>query len=126
MLKIREDETSYQGMSDLGEHVYFRRLKGSEIDTFSDVLFGAEKLDDIATLLGQFIEATGGLASGSILLTDISSSQCENSLVVSRYDTLKVLFEKVFAAKSVVCTIALLKINLGQYDALFEISDTKN
>jgi len=109
----------------LNECIFIRCLKGVKNNTFSDVLFGSESLDDIAPLLAEFIEASGGLTPGKIKLTDIVPYQSEHSQVVSRYDILKELLDKVFASMAVTCTDAYLETNLGQFDIVFTIVDEK-
>lgn len=126
MLKIREDDISYQGFTSLDKKVYFRRLKKTKIDTFTDANIGALSAIEAARMFGEFIILSGGLKTKTIKFTNISPNEGDTKKVTKRFDLIKELFNNLFDSHMVECSNSYLDLDLDHFDAIFEIQYSPN
>lgn len=117
-LMLREDEFSWQGAHPSDKRFFLRRSKNNP-EHFTDLLVGSLEPSEVAMVLNQFLEVTGGIGRRLVLIA-FADDSLSNDLVVEKFDRLSGIVRDAAEISQIETTNVLLQPSRMKWDAVIE------
>ena len=118
---LRSDEFSWQGICSEQPRFFIRRLKSTEEQVFTDLLYGDLTQDTFVYLLTEFLTQTPLLQPGTLVLKAIASNDDGKTMIVQAFDKAVNAFEIALASFNLSIQNSHLNPDRSYFDAILLI-----
>ncbi len=119
--RLRSDEFSWQGICSKQPRFFIRRLKSTEEQVFTDLLYGDLSQDAFVELLTEFLMQTPLLKPGTLVLKAIASNDDGKTKIVQTFDKAVNAFDIALASFGLSVQSSRLNLDRSYFDAVLMI-----